>query len=219
MQTAINVKAVKGSNEDPAGRALPRGELLALLGACADDPTPAGMRDGALIALLYACGPRRSELAALDLADFAPGEDGAGWLTVRHGKGNKSRRIPVANGALDALADWLTVRGSEPGALFCPINRGGRLALGQHMTPQAILNMLAKRGAAAKIPAFSPHDLRRTFISDLLDRGADIATVQKLAGHAQVTTTARYDRRGDRAKRKAVDLLSVPYTRRRLDLP
>jgi len=87
------------------------------------------------------------------------------------------------------------------------------------MTPQAIMNRLAKRGAEAKIPGFSPHDMRRTFICDLLDAGADIATVQKLAGHAQVTTTAHYDRRGDRAKRKAVDLLSVPYMRRRLDLP
>jgi integrase len=138
---------------------------------------------------------------------------------VRHGKGNKSRRVPVANGALDALLDWLTVRGSDPDPLFVPINPGGRLVVGQHMTPQAVLNLLAKRGAEAKIPDFSPHDLRRTFISDLLDRGADIATVQKLAGHAQVTTTARYDRRGDRAKLAAVDLLSVPYTRRRLALP
>jgi len=78
------------------------------------------------------------------------------------------------------------------------------------------MGLLAKRGQAAQVAAFSPHDMRRTFISELLDLGADIATVQKLAGHAQVTTTARYDRRGDRAKRAAVDLLSVPYQRRRL---
>ena len=217
-QTAINVKAVKGSNEDPAGRALPRGELLALLGACAADISPAGIRDGAIIAILYACGPRRSELAALDLTDFTPGEDGAGWLGIRHGKGNKARRVPISNGARDALLDWLTLRGDAPGPLFVPVNKGGRLTLGQQMTAQAIFNLLAKRGTEAKIPAFSPHDMRRTFISDLLDRGADIATVQKLAGHAQVTTTARYDRRGDRAKRAAVDLLSVPYTRRRLPI-
>ena len=75
-------------------------------------------------------------------------------------------------------------------ALFCPINKSGKIAL-RHLTDQAILYMLRKRARQAKVDAFSPHDLRRTFIGDLLDAGADISTVQALAGHANVQTTAR----------------------------
>jgi site-specific recombinase XerD len=218
FHAAAAVKSVKGNKEEPTGRALASGEILALLDACLTDPSPAGYRDAAVIALLYACGPRRAELVGLDLADVSITEDdGEHWgkLTVRHGKGNKERSLPVAGGALDALQDWLIVRGEAAGPLFVPINKGGVLALDRRLSSQAIYDLLAKRGAAAKLADFSPHDLRRTFISDLLDKGADIATVQKLAGHAQVTTTARYDRRGERAKRKAVSLLHVPYTRRK----
>ncbi len=74
--------------------------------------------------------------------------------------------------------------------------------------------MLAKRANQARVKKFSPHDLRRSFVSDLLDPGADIAVVAKMAGHASVTTKARYDRRGEQAKVKASTLLHVPYMRR-----
>ena len=69
------------------------------------------------------------------------------------------------------------------------------------MNRQTIYDLLARRAEQAGVRAFSPHDMRRSFILDLLDAGADIATVQKLAGHASVQTTACYDRRGDEAKR------------------
>lgn len=76
----------------------------------------------------------------------------------------------------------------------------------RRMTDQAVLAMLRQRPVKAGVGHFSPHALRRTFISDLLDAGADIATIQKLAGHSSVATTGRYDRRGEYAKQRAATL-------------
>ena len=69
-------------------------------------------------------------------------------------------------------------------------------------------------GRPARVREFSPHDLRRTFASEMLDAGADIATVQKMMGHVDPATTARYDWCGEEAKRKVASLLHFPYARR-----
>jgi len=203
---ACDVGSVTGETL-PSGRALGAGEVGAILSACSNDPSPAGARDAALFVAMYPAGLRREEVAGLDLSDYDPV---TGALTVRHGKRNKARITYLVNGAKHAMSDWLAIRGSEPGPLFWPINKGGRLQP-RRMTNQAIYNVLAKRGAQAGVKDLSPHDLRRTVISDLLDAGADIATVARLAGHASVTTTQRYDRRPEAAKAKAASLLHVPY--------
>ena len=205
-QKAASVESVSGETV-PAGRALSAGELDALLDTC--EQKPLGVRDAAIISLLYGCGLRRAELVTLNQDDYVK-EDNE--LLVR-GKGNKQRVVPVGNAA-PALADWLHVRGQEPGPLFWGLgnrNRGGRL------TDQAIYNMLRKRAKRAGVADLSPHDFRRTFVGDLLDAGADIVTVQKMAGHADPATTSRYDRRGMRVRHKAASLLHVPYARRTLD--
>jgi integrase len=205
---AVDVRAVKSSTL-PRGRALSSGELRALFEACANGTT-AGVRDAALFGVLYGGGLRRSEAVCLDLADYQP-ETGA--LTVRGGKGRKDRVVYASNGSADALADWLALRGSEPGALFHPVNKGDRITL-RRMTDQAVLGIVRKRAEEANVARFSPHDLRRTFVSDLLDAGADISTAKRLAGHSSEATTGRYDRRGEEAKKKAARLLHVPYVRR-----
>lgn len=200
-QAITRIKSVKAVTL-PAGRSISSGELFALLDQC-DSP-----RDAAIIALLYSTGMRRGELIALNLEDYDPSTS---ELKILHGKGNKQRLVPVQNGAVNALADWLKIRGNWAGPLFCPVYRSGHVKQAR-MTTQAIYHIVEKRAEQAGIEkSLSPHDFRRTVIGDLLDRGADISTVQQLVGHANVTTTARYDRRGNEAKRKAVNLLHVPY--------
>jgi site-specific recombinase XerD len=202
---ASDIPPVRGSSP-PRGRALVGGELASLFAACTRDKTPAGKRDAALLAVLYTCGLRRSEAVGLLLRDYSPTD---GSLRVHAGKGGKSRLVyptPEARGAIEA---WLGARKLSDGPLFCPVNKGGKVTL-RAMTDQSVRKILIKRAKEAGIEAFSPHDLRRTMIGDLLDAGADISTVQRLAGHATVTTTARYDRRGEDAKRKAAELLRLP---------
>ena len=204
----VSVENIKGETL-PAGRGLTSGEKAALMDNCGADPTPAGIRDAAIIALMAVGGLRRAEVVGLDLSDY---NQATGQLKVL-GKRNKERTAYLANGALDAMNDWLIIRGSEPGALFVAINRGSRI-MNNRMSAPAFYAMLKKRQGQAGVKAFSPHDLRRTFISDLLDAGVDIAIVAKMAGHKNINTTARYDKRPEQAKQKAAGMLHIPYTPR-----
>jgi len=207
LQRAIDVPAVRGERL-PRGRALSRGELRALFESCRGG-RPADARDAALMGVLYAAGLRRAEVVTLDVSDYDP-ETGA--LIVR-GKGNKERVAYIDNGAADAVREWVTVRGDEPGPLFCPVTQTGEVVV-RPMTDQAVYSILQSRAIKAKVRAFSPHDLRRSCVSDLLDAGVDISVVQRFVGHANVTTTARYDRRGEQAKKKAAKSLHVPFVGR-----
>lgn len=205
-QRAIDYSPAKGSTL-PAGRDIAQGELIALADVCKMENSPSGWRDAAIIGILYTCGLRRSELVALELADYEPD---TGVLKILHAKGNKQRVAYIKNGAARALAAWLECRGTELGALFMPINKAGKITPG-HMTDQAIYNMLGTRAKQAKLKDFSPHDFRRTFVGDLLDRGVDIVTVQHMAGHANPNTTARYDRRPEKVKEDAAAKLHFPF--------
>lgn len=187
------------------GRALTRDELRALLRACAADAGPAGRRDAALLALGYAGGLRRAEIVALNLADYEPTE---GRVTVQHGKGNKARTVYVAGDWGRLIDSWIRARGGQAGPLLSAISKSGRI-LDRRLTPPAVRWLLRRRVDQARIALCSPHDLRRSMISDLLDRGVDIATAQRIAGHASVTTTARYDRRGEAAKQRAAGALAL----------
>jgi integrase len=219
-QAATSIPAVRGESE-PRGRHLSAGELRSLFEACSpssnDGPHQGSAtrrrRDAAFLALAYSCGLRRSEAVAVDLADL---DLVGGEVRVRRGKGRKPRLLTVPPSALPALQDWLQVRGSEPGALFCPVLKSGRLLReeGQlaRLSPGGAWRICRERGLQAQIEAPAPHDLRRTWIGDLLDLGVDLATVQKMAGHASASTTGRYDRRDRGVQHRAAVLLQVPYT-------
>lgn len=211
-QRIADVPPVKGSTL-PAGRALGAGEIRALMETCARDATPAAARDAAIIALAYGGGLRRTEMVDLDLADVTLADDGERVTLRVVGKRHKERLVYLDNGAGYALRDWLTVRGQDEGSLFYRGRGGGRITTGKRLGGQGIREMLRRRGEKAGLAPFTPHDLRRSFVSDLLDAGVDITTVAAMAGHANVQTTARYDRRGERAKQKAAGSLHVPYVR------
>jgi integrase/recombinase XerD len=177
-------------------KALSLEQVQAMLAVPATD-TEVGVRDAALLELLYGTGIRISEAVALDVDDVerlarTPADEPAPGLRVL-GKGGKERIVPIgsyARGALDAYLvrgrAALAARGRGTPALFVNA-RGGRLS---RQSAWAVLQSVAdKAGIAA---AVSPHTLRHSYATHLLDGGADIRVVQELLGHASVTTTQIY---------------------------
>ena len=166
-------------------KALPVDDVLKLLDGPAD--TPAQLRDRALLELLYSSGARISEVVGLDVDDV----DAAERTVLLDGKGGKQRIVPVGRPALHALEAYLVrarpvlaKRGTP--ALFLNA-RGGRLS---RQTAWHVLKTAAERaGIEGEV---SPHTLRHSFATHLLEGGADVRVVQELLGHASVTTTQVY---------------------------
>lgn len=169
-------------------KALTIAEINALLSAPSEEGM--GIRDRALLELLYATGARVSEIVALNLDDIR--SSGESITTIRVlGKGKKERIVPAGSFAKKAVDQYLTrvrrglLKGSEP-ALFLN-SRGGRLT---RQSAWAIVLESAKRAGIQR--DISPHALRHSFATHLLDGGADIRVVQELLGHSSVTTTQIY---------------------------
>jgi integrase len=206
LARAVDVERAPG-NSLPTGRCLDIGEIKALFAACQRDISPAGARDAALLGLGYAGGLRRAEICNLDVAHY---DLGTGRLEIHGGKGNKDRVVFIRNGAADTIAAWFAFRGDGPGPLLCPVAKNGRIEI-RRLTGDTVYRVAQKRGEEAGIKPFGPHDLRRTCLSEMLDRGVDLATARTWAGHASSDTTILYDRRGERALETAAGTLAVPY--------
>lgn len=152
---------------------------------------PGGVRDRAWLELLYSTGMRVSELSGLDLADLDLRER---MVRIR-GKGKKERLSPFGERARDAVAAWIDSRdevrarfpGSDPKALFLNLRGGGRLS------PRGVRLLLRKWILKCGIlRRVSPHAIRHTFATHLLDMGADLRAIQELLGHESLSTTQRY---------------------------
>lgn len=150
---------------------------------------PAGLRDRAILEVLYSAGLRVSELAGLNAADL---DFSGGTLRVR-GKGRKERIAPVGSFAQRALKEWLAVRRLSPREKPGPeapvfVNKFGR-----RLTTRSVGRMLEKHLRSTGLDRrTTPHTLRHSFATHLLDRGADIRSVQELLGHKSLVTTQIY---------------------------
>lgn len=165
-------------------KALPVAAVERLLSAPAGEGPPA-LRDRAILELLYSSGVRISELTGLDVDDLDPVDR----LVHVRGKGNKDRVVPFGGVAAEVLDQWV-VRGRPALAAASPalfVNaRGGRL------TRQGVWKLVRAHAEHVGLDDVSPHTLRHSFATHLLDGGADVRAVQELLGHANVTTTQIY---------------------------
>jgi integrase/recombinase XerD len=170
-------------------KAVPVEDVERLLEAAAVGDTPASLRDRALLEVLYGTGARISEAVALDVDDVG-GDEG---VVLLRGKGGKERIVPLGSYAASAVSAWLVrgrplfaSRGTGTPALFLNA-RGGRLS---RQSAWSVLRSCAERAHLGG--HLSPHTLRHSFATHLLEGGADVRVVQELLGHASVTTTQVY---------------------------
>jgi len=165
--------------------------------AAPDVATEEGIRDRAVLEVMYACGLRVSELVALKHADI----DLLAGLVVCHGKGNKERRVPLGKSAIHWLQQYSAVKAGYGKATspFVFLHRG------RPFTRQIAWSMIKRHAEKVGIRNVSPHTLRHSFATHLLQHGADSRSVQALLGHSDISTTQIYTHITDLHLRSAYD--------------
>jgi integrase/recombinase XerC len=167
---------------------LDRGEIDELFSLPKDDNL--GRRDRAVLEFLYATGCRVSELVALDFADV----DVANRYALLHGKGDKQRIVPIGTQAVDALESYLPTRGKIIAHYGVKAHQGLFVnSRGTRLTDRSVRRIIDKYIQLMAVhKKISPHTLRHTFATHLLDNGADLRSVQEMLGHANLSTTQIY---------------------------
>lgn len=187
-----SIKGAKGQRV-VRGRALSPIESAQLIEHCLKDQSHKGTRDAAIISFGIGLGMRRSEIAEATLK----GLDLKNKSLRVIGKGNKERELVGSDLVWTRLASWLELRGDGGcSKIFVKMDKHGNILTDKPMTAPSIFKMLAVRAHEIGMENFTPHDLRRTFATRMLDIGADIAIVKEAMGHSSIQTTQRYDRRG-----------------------
>jgi len=183
---AVGLRTPKLSRQLPKFLTIEQTERLL---AAPDASQPLGARDRAIPETLYSCGLRVSELVGLNLADL----DFERRIVTVRGKGRRERIVPVGSHAIRAIRHWLKLRGQ--------LAAGGRMDLealflnknGRRISTRSVARILEKYLKQAGIAAeASPHTLRHSFATHMLERGADVRCVQELLGHASLSTTQVY---------------------------
>lgn len=190
-QIANGIKAVKGIRQEGTrtGNWLTKQNAQKILNA-PDTSKLKGLRDRAILAALIGCGLRRAEAAKLTFGHIQQ-RDGRWVLVDLIGKRNKVRSVPMPNWSKKAIDEYASVAGLKEGAVFRPINKGGRIT-GERMTEQAIYNVVTEYAEAAGCGEIAPHDLRRTFAKLAHKGGSSLDQIQLSLGHGSIQTTERY---------------------------
>lgn len=188
------------------GRSLTNAETAQLIQNCRMSVSASGTRDAAIIALGLGTGLRRNEIANLRL----DGINEADQSILVLGKGNKERRVFPPATAWSALMAWVAVRGQEGCPyIFTAIHRSNKIRIDHALSTMAVWQIICKRGSQLGLHHFTPHDLRRTFATRMLDLGADLDTIREAMGHNSVQTTQRYVKNAEERVRRYAAQMTV----------
>ncbi|PWB69235.1 tyrosine recombinase XerD, partial [candidate division GN15 bacterium] len=187
-QCLFKLPRIKYSGKLPAF--VPQGEAKKIFEPAAARPEQskyAYWRDYMMVVLLYVTGLRREELAGLTLADL----DLARGLATTIGKGNKERVVPVGDSTVSELNDYMKVRDSfaretDSASTHLFLNKAGK-----PLTVRSV-DRLVKQFAQAQGMSFTPHTLRHSFATHMLENGADLVLIKEILGHASLSTTQKY---------------------------
>jgi integrase len=212
---AIEIPRADGKRS-ARGRILSASEFRALTSACEVGPRYQGPRDALMLSLGYQGGLRVNEICALTLKDMKyDSRRGQVTVYVKGSKDSRGRTVPLHNGALIALEDWLEARGDQDGPLLCPVRKGGKVEV-RRMTASAVCQCCNRRAEEAGVAPFSPNDLRRSAVA--ARTGGRARRVLGVSAASEAQTSALFAAAGESPPRVGTEAVHFPYRSRKQEL-